>query len=815
MEFRHRCLLAGAATALATGFALTAGWAAEAQGLPVRANQEDISDRADVLSDQPAPIAEIQPERTEPTLAAQATEQGLSGAERVDFILERMTTAEKLGQLHQMAGGRSKNLNSRIDDGEYERIRNGLVGSYLHVAGAEFLGELQQVAIEQSRHGVPLLFAMDVVHGYRTIFPVPLAMGATFDDEIVQESARVAGEEASAAGLHWTFAPMVDIARDPRWGRMVEGAGEEPYLGAVMSAAQVRGFQGDELADGDTILATAKHFGAYGAGIGGRDYNSADISERTLKEVYLPPFHAAAEAGSGSMMVAFNDIAGVPTTANSALLQDLLRGEWGYDGVLLSDWNSVLELINHGVAETRADAGALALTAGVDMEMTSGIYVNDMLERVEGDPALMAALNDSARRVMMAKDRLGLFDDPMAYHDGAREEAVILSDAHREIAREAAHKAMVLLTNDGTLPLSPDTDNVAVIGALADDDWSPLGSWRAQGKPEDVKTVLDGIRDFLPDAKVTYVAGAGTQEAADEKEIRKAVQAAKKADSVILVLGEDYDLSGEARSRSSIDIPAPQLALADAILDTGKPVVIVLMNGRALNLTPISERANAILETWMLGIETGPAVADVLFGEVSPGGKLPVSFPRATGQAPYYMAHNNTGRPADPDLSKDTARYMDLPITPLYAFGHGLSYTEFSYAELVQSAETVAQGGTVALSVDVTNDGDMTADEVVQLYVRDPLALVARPVQELRGFERITLEPGETATVTFTLSPDQLAYVGLDGKWGVEAGRIDYMIGSASDDIRAAGSFEISGSYSTTRPAAAIETASTVDYQQQ
>ena len=834
---RHRCRLMAGIAPKSLAVALVAGLmgtvvgqaaAQEAQAptpmRPAPDSQEMI--QLSMSQDEAAPVAQQEEavadttadeaaEETDPaampdTIAAQAAAEGLSGAERVDYILAEMTLEEKLGQLHQMAGGRSKNLNSRINDEEYERVRGGLVGSYLHVAGAEFLAGLQKVAVEESRHGIPLLFAMDVVHGYRTIFPVPLAMAATFDADTVETGARVAGDEAAAAGLHWTFAPMIDIARDPRWGRIVEGAGEEPYLGSIMAAAQVRGFQGDDLTAGDTILATAKHFGAYGAGIGGRDYNSADISERTLKEVYLPPFYAAAEADAGSFMVAFNDIAGVPTTANTALLQDLLRGEWGYDGVLLSDWNSVLELINHGVAETRADAGALALTAGVDMEMTSGIYVADMADRVSGSQDLQAALDASVRRILMAKEKLGLFDDPYVYHDAAREAETILSDDHRAAAREAAHKAMVLLKNDGALPLSAEPGRVAVIGALADDASSPLGSWRAQGQVEDVKTILDGLRERLGENAVTYVAGAGTQEYAVQRDIREAARAARRADVAILVIGEDFDLSGEARSRSSIAIPDPQLALAEAVLASGTPVVTVLMNGRPLDLSPINDGSNAILETWMLGIETGPAVADVLFGDVAPGGKLPVSFPRATGQVPFYMGHNNTGRPADPDLEKDTARYMDLPITPLYAFGHGLSYAEFSYDGLTQSAQTVGQGGTVEIGVTVTNDGDMTADEVVQLYVRDPLALISRPVQELRGFERVTLEPGESAEVTFTLSPDQLAYVGPDGEWMVEAGEISFMIGSASDDIRAEGSFEITEGYAASIPATAIPTAVTV-----
>ncbi|RFB01587.1 glycoside hydrolase family 3 N-terminal domain-containing protein [Parvularcula marina] len=746
------------------------------------------------------------------TLAGEATEAGLTGAERRAYILERLTVEEKLGQLHQMPGGRSKNLNSRLNDAELDRVRSGLVGSYLHVAGAEPLENLQRVAVEESRTGIPLLFAMDVVHGYKTIFPVPLALASSFDPALVEATARAAGSEASAAGLHWTFAPMVDIARDARWGRIVEGAGEEPYLGAVMAAAQVRGYQGDDLSAGDTILATAKHLGAYGAGQGGRDYDTAEISERALREIYLPPFKAAADAGTATYMVAFNDIAGVPTTANKRLLTGILRDLWGFDGMVVSDWNSVMELMNHGVAGTPADAGALALAAGVDMEMTSGIYVGEMVDRVKSDPELMKALDLSVTRILLTKDRLGLFDDPYAYHDTEREAEVILSEAHRVLAREAARKSMVLLKNDGALPVTEDVKRIAVIGALADDASSPLGSWRAQGQAENVSTILEGLEAALPEgARLDYVAGADTKDMPARSELRRAVNAAKKADLVLLVIGEDYDLSGEARSRSDIGLPAPQAALAEVVLETDTPVAVLLMNGRPLDISMLSEEADAILETWMLGVETGPAVADIVFGKASPGGKLPASFPRRTGQSPYYMGHHPTGRPADPDVTKDTARYMDIDITPLYPFGHGLSYVVFSYGDAAMDRDSMGEGETLTLSVDVTNDGTMAADEVVQLYTRDPLADVARPQAELRGFVRVTLAPGETKSVSFTLTPEQFAYWGPDGEWQVDAGAINYMIGSSSADIRTSGSFMIEEGVSADGPAAAIETKVSVE----
>lgn len=751
-------------------------------------------------------VLDTPPEFAQRPIAAQATALGLSGEARVDYILARLTIEQKLGQLNQIPGGRSKNLNSRINEAEYERIRAGAVGSYLHVAGAEFLGELQSAAVMDTPHGIPLLFAMDVVHGYRTLFPVPLAMAASFDSDAAETAATIAADEASASGLHWTFAPMVDIARDARWGRIVEGSGEEPYLGAEMAAAQVRGFQGEDLAAGNTVLATTKHFGAYGAGIGGRDYNTADISERTLREVYLPPFEAAKDAGTGSFMVAFNDIAGVPTTANSALLNGVLRSEWSYDGVLISDWNSIAELMAHGVAETEEEAGALALSAGIDMEMTSGIYASALADRVRADPDLAAALDASARRVLMAKEALGLFDDPMAYHDGARELASLLSEDHRAAARKIATRSAVLLKNEGRLlPLSEAPGRVGIIGALAEDGLTQLGSWRAQGRAEDVVTILDALEARLPGA-TTYTPGANTKDPADPYAIAEAIAVAEISDVVVLVIGEDFDMSGEARAMSSIALPEAQLELADAVFETGKPVIVVLVNGRPVDLSPIADRADAILETWMLGVEAGPAVADLIFGNISPGGRLPASFPRTTGQLPWYMGHNATGRPADPDLAKDTSRYVDIPITPLYAFGHGLTYSDFTYGGLTLSAESIGEGETVDVSLEVTNSGDRTADEVVQLYIRDPYASIARPVQELRGFKRITLAPGQRNIVTFTLTPEQFAFYGNDNSWVVEAGEIELMVGAASDDIHQRASLEITEAFETDRSAASILT---------
>ncbi|ABI67015.1 glycoside hydrolase family 3 N-terminal domain-containing protein [Maricaulis maris] len=727
---------------------------------------------------------------------------------RVTELLASMTLDEKLGQLHQAAGGRSRNLNSRLTDDELDRVRRGEVGSYLHVAGAEPLAALQRVAVEESRLGIPLLFAMDVVHGYRTIFPVPIAMASTWDEADWEAAARVSAEEASASGLHWTFAPMIDIARDPRWGRIVEGGGADPYLGARMAEAQIAGYQGGDLSQADTILATAKHFGAYGVPTGGRDYGTADLSERSLYEIYLPPFYAASRAGSGSMMTAFNDIAGVPSTANETLIDGTLRGRWDFDGLIVSDWNAIAELINHGVAETRADAGALALRAGVDMDMTSAVFVNDLRQAIEAEPALLADLDLAVGRVLTAKERLGLFDNPMAYHQTARETAELLSPDHRALARDVAGRSMVLLKNDdNALPLTAGAGRVAVIGALATDAWTQLGSWRAQGRPDDVVTLLDGLQTRAPEG-VEILHAAGAHPGNDDLTgIAEAVALAESADRVVLVVGEDYDLSGEARSRSDLFMPASQRALADAIFNTGKPVIVVLVTGRPLAIPNLAERADAILNTWMLGVEAGPALADIVYGDVSPSGRLPVSFPRATGAVPYTYSEFPSGRPADPDLGRDSNRYHDQPITPQFPFGHGLSYSAFSYGEL--SATSDESG--YHLSVDVTNTGEYEADEVVQLYMRDPVSFVARPQLELRGYRRISLSPGERLTVHFHLTAAQSAVFERPGAWRIEAGELQFHVGASSADLRASASVHVDASGTSDVPASAIETRTEVE----
>ncbi|MBN1695772.1 beta-glucosidase BglX [candidate division WOR-3 bacterium] len=714
--------------------------------------------------------------------------------EFIDSLMNKMTLEEKLGQLAQYAGGGSLGFNTRIDDEKKELVRRGKVGSFLHVLGADFLYGLQKIAVEESRLGIPLIFGLDVVHGLKTIFPVPLASACSFEPEAVERAARIAAIEAAACGIHWTFAPMVDIALDPRWGRIVEGAGEDPYLGAAMAKAQVEGYQGDDLSFENTILACPKHYVAYGAAEGGRDYNSAEVSRRTLYEVYLPPFLAAVKAGAGSLMNGFNDINGEPMAGNKELLTDVLRGKWGFEGFVVSDWNSIAELMNHGVAEDRVDAGKKALSAGIDMDMTSGIFGEEILKSVKKDEISEALVDKAVRRILEAKYKLGLFDDPFQYCKAEVEKSVILKEEHIGFAKEMACKSIVLLKNeDGILPLARDPKKIAVIGPLANDSYTPLGSWKACGEEKDVVTVLEGIRNAVSEeTEVLYAEGCETS-GDDKGGFEEAVRVASQADVVVLVLGESADMSGEARSRSEIDLPGVQEELAKEILNTGTKVVVILMNGRPLAIPYLAENVPAILETWFLGIQSGNAIADVLFGVYNPGGKLAVTIPRSVGQIPCFYYHKKTGRPATEDATRHSARYFDLPVSPLYPFGHGLSYTEFKYSKLKIKNKKVKANGSLELSFSLKNKGKVSGSEVVQLYVRDVVASIAPPVKKLAGFKRIYLAKGEEKEIKVEMPVNLMAFYNKDMKKVVEPGEIKIMIGSSSEDIRLDDSFIVEG----------------------
>lgn len=732
---------------------------------------------------------------------------------RVNALVNKMTLEEKIGQLQQLDG---------MGEGTYrpehlELARKGLLGSTLNVRGVKATNELQKVAVEQSRLKIPLIFGFDVIHGYRTIFPVPLGEAASWDPATAERSASIAAAETRASGVHWTFAPMVDIARDARWGRIVEGSGEDPYLGSAMARARVRGFQGNDYSAPDKIVACAKHFAAYGAAEAGRDYNTTDMSERILREFYLPPFKAAVDEGVGTLMTAFNDLNGVPATANHLILTDILRGEWKFDGFVVSDYTAVMELLNHRLAANEAEAAQRALTAGTDMEMVSRFYSKNVAELIHEGKISTETLDEAVRRILRVKFRLGLFDHP--YADEARERTAILTSANLAAAREIAGRSMVLLKNEReTLPLSKEVKSIAVIGPLADDPKAMLGAWAGDGRAENTVTLLAGIKEKLPNANVLHAKGvaieaagvtgnydarppanenpggtnvssaANTQAAriattpAGPNSIEEALKVARQADVVVLAVGETAEMSGEAASRTSLDLPGRQMELVHAIHSLGKPYVVVLMNGRPLTINWMAENSPAILETWFAGTQGGPAIADVLFGDVNPGGKLPITFPRTLGQVPLYYNHKSTGRP--PTDQKYTSKYLDVPVTPLYPFGYGLSYTQFKFGTPELSANKISPNGQLTVKVEIENTGKRTGDEVVQLYIRDEASSVTRPVKELKGFQRLTLRPGEKQVVEFVLKPEHLAFYNREMKFVVEPGQFTVMVGPNSEELR-------------------------------
>jgi beta-glucosidase len=712
---------------------------------------------------------------TTPTQSAEPSMSPAQVEKRVSALLSRMTLEEKLGQLQQLDG---------TAEGDYRPehvrlVREGRLGSLLNTRGARPTMDLQRVAMNESRLKIPLLFAFDVIHGYRTIFPVPLGEAASWDPKGAEQAAEIAAREAASAGVRWTFAPMVDIARDPRWGRVVEGSGEDPYLGQAMAAARVRGFQGTDYSEPDKILACAKHWVAYGAAEGGRDYNTTEVSDRTLREVYFPPFHAALAAGVGSFMSAFNDLNGLPTSANPGTLTDVLRREWKFDGIVVSDYTSVKELITHGLAANEAEAAAYALNAGVDVEMVSRTFQDHAAELVKAGSVSMAVINEAVRRVLRIKFRLGLFERP--YADKALEQATIMRSPHLVVARDLAARSLVLLKNDrNTLPLARDLRSLAVIGPLADDPQSLMGSWSGDGRKEDVMTLLAGIRAKVSaGTKIHYAKGVSvTGDAGDGFEA--AIHAANDSQFVILAIGETADMSGEAAVRSSLDLPGRQLELVQAIHATGKPYAVVLMNGRPLSIGWLATNSPAILETWFAGTMGGHAIADALFGEVNPGGKLPITFPRNVGQVPIYYNHRPTGRPAEAN-NKYSSKYLDVPWTPLFPFGFGLSYTQFKLSNLQLSAERIRANESVAVGVDVQNIGRLEGDEVVQLYLRQVAASVTRPVKELKGFERVSLRPGESRHLMFRLGPPELGLYNRSLRFVVEPGTFNVILGSSSE----------------------------------
>jgi beta-glucosidase len=718
------------------------------------------------------------------TLALAAQAQDAQVDRKVADLLKQMTVAEKVGQLHQLSGRQFTGPASSEYTAKLADIRAGKVGSMLNVIGVADTREIQALAL-QSRLKIPLLFSLDVIHGYKTVFPVPLGEAASWDMEAIELSAHIAAKEAAAAGIHWTFAPMVDVARDPRWGRVMEGAGEDTYLGSQISTARVHGFQGKKLGATDSVMATAKHFAAYGAAIAGRDYNAVDMSMQQLYEVYLPPFKAAADAGAATFMNSFNTLNGVPATGSSLLQRDILKGAWKYKGFVVSDWGSVREMVPHGYAADLSDAAVKAINAGSDMDMEGYAYSQHLEAAVKAGKVKMATLDDAVRRVLTKKFELGLFDDPYRYSDAAREKSVLGDQSHRAAALDVAQKSIVLLKNDGKLlPLSREARRIAVIGPLADAQRDLEGGWVVQGERAKVVSILEGMRGHAGKAEISY-AQACAPGCASADGFADAVATAARSDVIVLAVGETWDMSGEAKSRTDISLPGQQEALFKALKATGKPVVVVMLAGRPLVFNTIADQADAIVYAWFPGSEGGNAVANVLFGDVNPSGKLPITFPRSVGQIPLSYAQYSTGRPVTDEKNVVyKSAYIDSVNTPRYAFGHGLSYTEFKYSGLTLSSLAMAGTQKVTLSFDLANSGKAEGTEIVQLYLRDMVSSVVRPLKELKGFQKVHLKPGETRRVSFTIDRDTLSFFNSQLAWGAEAGDFKLMVGSASDDIR-------------------------------
>lgn len=711
--------------------------------------------------------------------------------QKVDSLLEQMTLEEKMGQLTLYTSGWTV-TGPTMNENYLEDIKAGKCGNVFNAHTAAYNRGLQEIAVNETRLGIPLLFGYDVIHGYKTIFPIPLAEASSWDMELIRKTARLSAKEAAAGGLHWTFNPMVDIARDPRWGRIAEGAGEDPYLGSLIARAKVNGYQGEDLSDPFTLLACVKHFAAYGAAQSGRDYHTVDISERTLYEVQFPPYKAAIEAGVATVMTSFNEINGIPATGNEWLLTDILREKWGFEGFVVTDYTSINEMVAHGFSKSPKEAAKHAITAGVDMDMQGGVFQGYLAELVKEGEVTEARINEAVTDILIMKYKLGLFDDPYRYSNQEREDEVVFSREMMEHALLAAQKSIVLLKNDEVngkklLPISKSAKKIALIGPLGNNQIDLLGTWHASGDTSKVKALRQSLMDEFPEARITYVKGTGFGfQEKGERNFEEAIAAADTADLVIMAVGENYQQSGEAASRTDIGLPGLQQDLIEAIHATGKPIIALVMAGRPITMEWMGENIPAIVNTWHLGTMTGPAIADVLSGEVNPSGKLTVTFPRNVGQIPIFYSMKRTGRPFD-EQNKYTSKYLDAPNTPLYPFGYGLSYTSFSYSDITLDKKSVSMGNSLWASVRVTNIGKWKGEEVVQLYLQDLYAKVTRPVKELKAFEKITLDPGETKTVIFEITSEDMAYYHPDMTFKPEPGEFNVYIGGSSADVKSVG----------------------------
>ena len=695
----------------------------------------------------------------------------------VERLLAALTLEEKLGQLNMIDAGTPPGGEAEME----RQIAGGRIGSVLNIHGAERLNRLQRMAIEGSRLRIPLIFGLDVLHGHYTIFPIPLAEAGAFDPDLWERTAKASVEETGRAGVTLTFAPMLDVCRDPRWGRIAEGPGEDAFVAGRYAEAKVRGFQGQDLAARDTVAATAKHLGAYGAVTAGRDYASVDVSERLMAEVYLPPFEAAVKAGVAAIMPSFNDVAGIPMTAHGGILNDLVRGQWGFDGVMVSDYTAVVELIAHGVAGDIAEASALALNAGVDIDMQDEAYVRGLPDALERGLVTMEDIDRAVRRVLTLKARLGLFDDPYRRVSAPPLPGDPLTH-YSPLARDAARRSVVLLKNEhAILPLKNTIKNIALIGPLADAPLEMFGPWFAAA-PLESATILKGLRDALPQTEIKHVVGV-TIEGEDDSGIAEAAAAARAAEIVVLSLGETKDMTGEAHSRGRIELPGRQRALAEAILALGKPTIVLLSHGRPVALPWLFERADAVLATWFLGSEAGHGIADVLTGAWNPSAKLAITWPYDGGQIPIHHSQRATGRPANPDVYFST-RHTDLPIEPQFPFGHGLSYTRFAVTSVAAKPAEFALGETVTVEAEIANEGGVAGEETLFLFLRDPVASVARPMLELKGFAKVRLAPGARETVRFTLKPGDFAFLDKALEPRVEPGEFQIYVGPSADRTR-------------------------------
>ncbi|WP_300979040.1 beta-glucosidase BglX [Flavobacterium sp.] len=715
--------------------------------------------------------------------------------QKVEALLRQMTLEEKIGQLNQYTGDNAATGPITINPNKQTEIKQGLIGSMLNILGTKYTRQYQELAM-QSRLKIPLLFGQDVIHGYKTTFPIPLAEAASWDLEAMELTARIAATEAAAAGIHWTFAPMVDISRDPRWGRVMEGAGEDTYLGSKIAYARVKGFQGN-LGDVTSVMACVKHFAAYGAAVGGRDYNSVDMSNRMLWETYLPPFKAGLDAGAATFMNAFNDLNGIPATGNAYLQRDILKGKWNFKGFVVSDWGSIGEMVNHGYTKDNKEAALAAITAGSDMDMESNAYRYHLAQLVKEKKVPMALIDDAVKRILRKKFELGLFDDPFKFNNEEREQKALNNPEHRKVARAMAAKSIVLLKNEkGILPLSKSTKTIAFIGPLVKEYKQNMGFWSVE-LPEldytkEIVSQWDGLQSKVgKNTQLLYAKGCDIE--GDSKEgFAEAIAVANQADVVILSIGERRDQSGEAKSRSNLRLPGVQEELVKAIQATGKPVVVLINAGRPLIFNWTADQVPAILYTWWLGSEAGNAIADVLFGDYNPSAKLPMSFPREEGQIPIYYNHFNTGRPAPNETATNyVSAYIDLKNSPKFPFGYGLSYTTFNYSDLQLSKKVMKKNETITVSFTLTNTGKFDGEEVVQLYLKDQVGSVVRPVKELRDFQKVFLKAGASQKITFTIDKEKLAFYNAKLEWAPEPGAFEVQLGASSADIRLKDSFEL------------------------